>query len=341
MIDSDPGTGPTTADGRHVAAARSAPVDDALRAAGAMAGAADPAVRAAGHLRLGRRAQVGVDEVRAWVADAVLALAADERDAGVLPALVRALESTQDGRALPVLLGLAGHPAWEVREAVARGLPFLGGEESGPRRVRALLALSRDEDPDVRGAAVFSLGTLEESPDPAVPDALRERLADADPDVAAEAVRGLARRRGAAVVPRLLALLRAEAAGADGPHPLTLSAAAVLGQPELLPALAELAAADAADERVGEALAACDPERTGRLDALAWEVLTALHARRPDLDAALSRTRFTTELTLRVGPRPGRDGGYCAAALLRRADDDPAAAAALVDADHPPAAVSR
>ncbi|MFJ5881730.1 HEAT repeat domain-containing protein [Kitasatospora cineracea] len=307
--------------------------DDDLRAAAALLSSADPARRAAGYDRLAARAAPGGDALRAWVAGTVLPRAGREPDRSALSALVEVLAAAQDGRALPVLLELAGHPAAQVRRAVARALPFVGEPAPGSPRVRALLALSRDGDRDVRDAAVFGLGTLDEAYGPAVRAALRERLDDADEQVAEEAVRGLAHRQDPAVLPRLIGLLEAH----PDPHPLTLSAAAVLGRPELLPVLAELAAERPDDPRLAAALAACDPDRRAERAALAWQLLEELSARRPDLDPALLWPRFSTDLHLEVrpGPEPVR---YDTDGLLHRAGGAPSRAAALVDTDFPPAA---
>ncbi|MEU3498394.1 HEAT repeat domain-containing protein [Kitasatospora cineracea] len=307
--------------------------DDDLREAAALLSCADPAHRAAGYDRLAARAAPGGDALRAWAVDTVLPRAGREPDGFALSALVEVLEAAQDGRALPALLELAGHRDEEVRRAAAKALPFVGEPAPDSPRVRALLALSRDGDRDVRDAAVFGLGTLDEAYSPAVRAALRERLDDEDEEVAEEAVRGLANRQDPAVLPRLIGLLEAHVE----PHPLTLSAAAVLGRPELLPALAELVAEHPDDPRIAAALAACDPDRRAESAALAWRLLEELSARRPELDAALAWPRFSPDLhlELRHGPEPVT---YHAENLLTRAGRDPSRAAALVDAECPPAA---
>ncbi|RAJ45646.1 HEAT repeat protein [Kitasatospora sp. SolWspMP-SS2h] len=239
--------------------------------------------------------------------------------------------SARDVRALPVLLGSAGHPDAEVRRAVAKALPFAGEPVPDSPRVRALLALCRDEDPGVRDAAVFSVGTLDEAYSPAVRAALHERLDDEDEDVAEEAVRGLANRQDVSVLPRLIDLLETY----RRPHALTLSAAAVLGRPELLPVLAALAAEDPDDPGIAAALEACDPVRRAERSALAWRLLEELDVRRPDLDAALVWPRFSADLQLEIHHGSG-PLAYHADGLLDRAGQDPSRAAALVDAECPP-----
>ncbi|WP_051733145.1 HEAT repeat domain-containing protein [Kitasatospora phosalacinea] len=306
--------------------------DEDLREAAALLSSADPSRRAAGYGRLAARTAPGEDALRAWAVDTVLGRAAREPDGFALSALVEVLEAAQDERALPVLLGLVGHPDGAVRLAVAKALPFVGEPVPDSPRARALLTLCRDADPEVRDAAVFGVGTLDEAYGPAVRAALHERLDDPDEEVAEEAVRGLARRQDVSVLPRLIDLLETYVE----PHVLTLSAAAVLGRPELLPVLEELAAERPDDRRITAALEACDPARREERAALAWRLLEELTARRPDLDAALVWPRFSADLELEVrhGSAPAT---YRADDLLRRAGHDPSRAAARVDADFPPA----
>ncbi|MFC8716951.1 HEAT repeat domain-containing protein [Kitasatospora sp. NPDC057198] len=307
--------------------------DKNLRAAAALLSSAEPSRRAAGYRRLAARTAPGADALRAWAVKTVLPRAQREPDGLALSALVEVLGAAQDERALPVLLELAAHPDGAVRLAVAQVLPFVGEPVQDSPRVRALLALSRDASPAVRDAAVFGLGTQGEAYGPAVRAALRERLDDEDEEVAEEAVRGLANRQDVSVLPRLIDLLETYVQ----PHPLTPSAAAVLGRPELLPVLAELAAERPEDRRIAAALDACDPARRAERSALAWRLLEELAVRRPDLDAALVWPRFSADLELRVR-HPSVPDGYLVAALLRRAGQDPSRAAELVDADFPPAA---
>ncbi|MFF4342241.1 HEAT repeat domain-containing protein [Kitasatospora sp. NPDC001540] len=307
--------------------------DEELRAAAALLPSPDPVHRSAGYARLAARAAPGEDALRSWAVDTVLGRAEREPDGSVLSVLVEVLEAAQDARALPVLLELVGHPDAQVRRAVAKALPFVGEPVPDSPRVRALLALCRDGDRAVRDAAVFGLGTLDEAYGPAVRAALHERLDDEDEEVAEEAVRGLARRQDVSVLPRLIDLLETYVE----PHPLTLSAAAVLGRPELLPVLDELAAERPDDLRIAAARAACDPARREEFAGLSWRLLEELSVRRPDLDAALAWPRFSTDLHLEL--RRGSDPvAYHADGLLNRAGRDPSRAAALVDADCPPTA---
>ncbi|MFJ1757009.1 HEAT repeat domain-containing protein [Kitasatospora sp. NPDC088134] len=310
-----------------------AALDEQLRTLTGLLTAGSAEDREAACARLRRIADPADDEVRALVAPPLLALAEVERDARVLPGLVRALAATYDPRALPVLTGLAGHPEAEVRRAVAESLTALETERADGPDVAALLALAEDADPEVRAWAVFALGSQLTAYGPAIRAALHERLDDVDEDVVDEAVRGLARRQEGAVTELLAELLEDES---DDPHPITLHAAAALGRAELLPALREL---DADQPLVAAALAACDPERREQLAASAWQLVEALERLRPDLAAALCSERFSPDVDLLLpgAPDPAR---YSVPHLLRRAGEDPSRAASLVDEDLPVAATA-
>ncbi|MEU9132057.1 HEAT repeat domain-containing protein [Kitasatospora sp. NPDC048540] len=287
----------------------------------------DPVDREAGCALLGHAGDRH-EELRAEAATALIGLARRESGSGVLAALARALGGTADRRAVPVLVTLAGHPDAGVREQVAAAFPGVAtGLPDGPDTA-ALITLTRDPDPQVRNWATFSLGLQLETDSPAIRAALWERTRDEDPDAREEGIHGLARRHDPRAVPLLLELL----GHPDGAHTLTFHAAAVLGAPELLPALQTY---DADGTGVDDAVNACDPVRRARLDAAAWDLLCTLDRLRPDLRAALRAPRFDPGLELTLGSAP-ETPTYDLEALLRRAADDPTRAADLVAADHPP-----
>ena len=96
-------------------------------------------------------------------------------------------------------------------EGVARGL----GSTEGPETEAALIALSHDDDPDVREWATFGLSLqityAEGSADPAVRDALLARLTDEDEATREEALLALAELRDERVIAPLIAELRSGA----------------------------------------------------------------------------------------------------------------------------------
>ncbi|MFE7562163.1 HEAT repeat domain-containing protein [Kitasatospora sp. NPDC057500] len=300
----------------------------ALAHGGELLDSAEAAERAAGCDLLGEAADRD-EAVREDAATALLALAGRERDGHVLARLAGALGRTGDGRAVPVLVALAGHPETEVRRQVAEALSLdeAATGPSGAPGVRALIGLTRDPDPEVRDWATFTLGFQRDADGPQVRAALWERTADDHRDAREEGVRGLARRRDPRAVPLLVELL----ADPDGAAVLTFGAAEVLGAPELLPLLEEY---DPDDRGVAAALAACDPVRRARLEGDAWTLVCAVERLRPDLAPALWAERCEPGLTLGFGDDPDAPC-YDVAALLARADGDPERAAELVGSDHP------
>ncbi|MFF7457705.1 HEAT repeat domain-containing protein [Kitasatospora sp. NPDC008115] len=291
-------------------------------------GSAEAAERAAGCDLIGKAADRD-EAVREEAATALLGLAGPERDGSVLARLAEALGRAGDGRAVPVLVELAGHPEAAVRAEAAFALHLDGAATASPDApgVRALIGLTRDPDPVVRDRATFTLGFLCEADGPEVRAALWERTGDEYQDAREEGVRGLARRRD----PRAVPLLRGLLADPDGAHVLTFGAAEILGAPELLPLLEEY---DPDDHGVAAALAACDPVRRARLEDDAWTLVCAVERLRPDLAPALWAARCEPGLTLGFGDDPDAPC-YDVAGLLARAGGDPDRAAELVESDHP------
>ncbi|MBT2472751.1 HEAT repeat domain-containing protein [Streptomyces sp. ISL-66] len=267
------------------------------------------------------------EAVRGETAGALAALAERETERCVLRSLARAIGSTGDARAVPVLVALAGHPDAGVRQEVASSFTgVITGRPDGAD-VRALTALTRDEDPEVRSWATFVLGFQAEVDGPAIRAALWERTADDHADAREEGIRGLARRHDPRAVPLLVELL----GNPQGAHVHTFAAAQIMGVPELLPSLLAYEP-DAAG--VTAAVRACDPVARAHLEASAGELISALYRLRPRLDAALYRELFGPDLTLGLFGTAG-SSSYDVEALLARADGDPSRAAQLVmrDAD--------
>jgi hypothetical protein len=160
-------------------------------------------------------------------------LLADER-AGpdrpeVLASAAVAFGHLGDARCVVLVSPLAGHPVAGTRLAAAMALA------THDDALDALIGLSRDEDAQVRDWATFALGRQTTLDTPALRDALRARLDDADFDTMSEAVAGLAARGDGDVAPALArALTRGEAL--DDPS-LLLEAARRLADPSLLAAL--------------------------------------------------------------------------------------------------------
>ncbi|GAA2250594.1 MULTISPECIES: HEAT repeat domain-containing protein [Kitasatospora] len=265
--------------------------------------------------------------VRAATVDALVALAEHETDPDVLWSLARAIELTYDQRAVPVLVSLAGHPDAEVRRRAAISFAGVSTDRPDGPDIRALVELTRDDDPEVRNWATFTLGFQICTDSPAIRSALWERTADEHMDTREEGIHGLARRHDPRAVPLLAELLDQP----EGAHHLTFSAAQIMGSPELLPYLLDY---DPGSPGVTEAVHACDPVRRARLDASAWDLVCELHRLRPDLGASVSMERFDPGLSLGLAT-PAGPTEYSVPLLLDRADGDPARAAGLVSSDFP------
>ncbi|HWS37103.1 MAG TPA: HEAT repeat domain-containing protein [Actinoplanes sp.] len=109
-------------------------------------------------------------------------LLATESDPEVLSWIVSTLGWHRAGSALPEVAVLAEHPDERVRYAVVWALPGLVTlTQVEPEAVRALTALCRDDDADIRYYALYSITREIESVDVALVHRLTSRMAD-DPD---------------------------------------------------------------------------------------------------------------------------------------------------------------
>jgi len=229
--------------------------------------------------------QFGYPEGRpfgARVLPEVLRAARAERDDDVRQDLVSALGNADDAAWLDELLSFAGDPAPGVREAVAMSVPGMPYSEPLPERaLGALITLSSDTDPRVRDWATFGLGSQSSQDSPAIRAALLARLDDEDPDTAAEALLGLARRADREALVRVRAVIEEP----DRPVGLlVLDAAAELADPVLLPALEALAVAwkgdgDEHTKAVALAIARCDPGAPESARQIEQQVVAAVSER--------------------------------------------------------------
>jgi len=185
--------------------------EDVLFRVRGMAGDRDPVARGVAAYVLG---QLGMP-VRSFPAESAAVLesmAATEADPEVLAAVAHGFGHLGQEYGVDTLLRLATHPEARVREAVAISL---AGRET-EAALAALIALSRDEESEVRDWATFALGSLQPQDTPELRDALAERLGDEDPQTRLEAVHGLAIRADRRAVEPALELLAAAAADHEG-----------------------------------------------------------------------------------------------------------------------------
>lgn len=126
---------------------------------------------------------------------------------------------------------------------------------------------------------------------------------------------GPAVRHDPRAVPLLAALLEEQIG-----YVQTFTAAAVSGDPGLLPALRKY---DRADPGVGEAMQSCDPAAVEGHDVAACALLDAIYALLPAVDAAVHASRFEANLTLLLVTADRGLVTWNADALLIRAGGDP------------------
>lgn len=202
-------------------------------------------------------AQLGAGEpsfVQASVAQLVVML--DDSDPDVLASAATALGHRGDASAIPALVELKNHEAEEVRYSVAFGLSC----HEDPLAVATLTELTADESDVVRDWATFALGSQSAADSAEIRAALLARTNDADENIRAEAIVGLA-RRGYEESAKLV--LRELSRGIISS--LLLEAAEIIADPVLHPPL-QLLSNDLSGiedfelrEALDDALAACAP----------------------------------------------------------------------------------
>jgi hypothetical protein len=193
------------------------------------------------------------------VRDGVAVFPFADESAGPLVALLADTEPTVIASALYALGHLGrGEPAQLARlsthasEDIRHALAYALGGRTDSVSAATLVALSGDVDADTRDWATFALGSLSEEDSPAIRDALAARLNDADDDVRAEAIAGLAQRCDERVVLPLLQELGLSEVGS-----LAIEAAGAMPRPEFIPHLEALHAAHPGDKTIEEALCRC------------------------------------------------------------------------------------
>ncbi len=180
-----------------------------------------------------------------------LAAMIDDPEPEVVAAAITALSHFSQNLNLPRVIEAADHSEADVRRAVA---VCLGGEASEPA-VAALVALSSDDDEEVRSWATFGLGSQCDVDTAVVRQALVDRLDEPDHEIRGEALVGLARRAD----PRVIEPLAAEL-GLDSVATLAVEAAAEMPSPRFTAALEERLERQPEDRALTEALRRCREE---------------------------------------------------------------------------------
>ncbi len=128
-----------------------------------------------------------------------------ETESRPLGSAIAALGHIGDPRAIPLITATSKHPDRIVRFDVACALGCFPNDQAS---VIALLALTEDDDDDVRDWATFGLGVLGDSDSKEIRDALFRRLSDSNDDVREEAMAGLGKRKDPCLLPTLLEALK-------------------------------------------------------------------------------------------------------------------------------------
>jgi len=132
--------------------------------------------------------------------DLLVGMIHQESDVGVLGSIAFAMGHLHDPRCIEEVLSLIQHPNADVRYAVVHSLT---GHED-PQAIKALIALSDDNDPDVRNWATFGIGSMIETDIPALREALFDRLSETEQEIRLAAIVGLAQRGDIRIVVPLL-----------------------------------------------------------------------------------------------------------------------------------------
>ena len=181
----------------------------------------------------------------------LLDMLVQEDDHDVLRAVLVALSHLRNPKAIVPASRFRHHPDPDVRHGVVLALTGHEGEQA----LGVLIELTRDPEAHVRDWATFALGSQVDVDTPELRDALAGRLSDEDDDSRAEAMVGLAQRGDWRVLSPLRRELELDSVGA-----LAVEAAALIGDPELLPALIALEDWwDVDAGSLGEAIRACSP----------------------------------------------------------------------------------
>lgn len=136
----------------------------------------------------------------------IYALVQNEQNDFALAAGIFALGHLDNPDAVSLIARHSTHDDPEVRYAVAFAL---GSLVENPESIKYLLQLTKDADEDVRDWATFGIGDMRDDDTPEIREALFERLFDDFPKAKLEAIIGLAKRRDMRVLPHIFEALEA------------------------------------------------------------------------------------------------------------------------------------
>jgi HEAT repeat protein len=159
--------------------------------------------------------------------DILLRMLESEKEENPLKALVSSLSRHQemDERIPPIVKGFYRHPNVAIRWCLAVGLD----NYETPEAIEMLIALTTDEDEEIRNWATSNLETQVHLDSPEIRAALLARLDDENAETRAEALYGLAKRKDARVVPAVLREFEASSSEASASSELFDALAALPG----------------------------------------------------------------------------------------------------------------
>lgn len=128
----------------------------------------------------------------------------DDSNTKVIAAAAYSLGHRLATEAVPKLVSLSHHRKAEVREGIVYGLLTQTHEDA----INALVELSADRSKEVRNWATFGLGSMIETDNEIIRNALIQRLTDSFIDVRMEALNGLANRKHPQATEWVLAALQ-------------------------------------------------------------------------------------------------------------------------------------
>lgn len=238
----------------HIATLRKIGTDDVFRIASEFCRSSLASKRSIGVCVLAQVGDAGQSRQKA-VADIIAELIAKENDIEVVTSLISAISFQNITSAIPWLIEKSSSADEDIRWRIAWALP-LGLAQDDPHcdeAISTLIRLSRDDEPQVRDWATFSLATQTDDGRELIASTLLNRVEDCDFDTRSEALVGLARRADLRVIPYLCNELCSDRVGQ-----LAVESAKILARPELVASLKKLSKWwDVDAELLADALAAC------------------------------------------------------------------------------------
>lgn len=231
------------------------------------------------------------------------------------------------------ILALCRHPDVDVRLRAADALTSLEALSPSPEAIAAMIALTSDDDENVRDWATFDLGTQFMADSHDIRQALRDRLQDDNDEVRHEAYAGLARRHD----PGITEVIR-EALQQKVVWRLAVDAARLLRSPELLGPLKQLRTWwDVDAELLNDAIDACDPQKHEAERAMVAEltdaVTAAIAAKNPSMQVSSCCDLFDGDVNLLITMANGETATSYVAGLMKDRDIEEAASFLANDID--------